>query len=121
MSLERLVLQGFDANPDNLFARICDETSASLRSPLYRADDGSAGAPLPAGGICYFLLSDGSARHAPGETDIMSDVEDYPGPSHDHPAKKGQDPSGRADEGMVKPPARPKPKKEKSRKTLRPQ
>jgi hypothetical protein len=37
----------------------------------------------------------------------MSDTEDYPGPSHNHPEKEGQDPAGRADEGMVKPPSRP--------------
>jgi hypothetical protein len=45
----------------------------------------------------------------------MSDVEDYPGPSR-HPEKQGQDPRGRADEGMVKPPVSPNPKKGKSRK-----
>ena len=47
---------------------------------------------------------------------VMSDSEDYPGPSHDQPEKEGQDPRGRADEEMVKPPERPlqggkKPKK----------
>jgi hypothetical protein len=45
----------------------------------------------------------------------MSDVEDYPGPSR-QPAKQGQDPLERADEGMVKPPVNPVPKKEKTRK-----
>jgi hypothetical protein len=47
----------------------------------------------------------------------MSDTEDYPGPSHNHPEKKGQDPRGRADEEMVKPPARPETddKKKKAR------
>jgi hypothetical protein len=50
------------------------------------------------------------------ETLIMSDVEDYPGPTHNHPEKKGQDPPGRADEGMVKPSVSPEPKKEKPRK-----
>lgn len=48
----------------------------------------------------------------------MSDIEDYPGPTHDHPEKKGRPEQGRADENMVKPPARPKnvpidPKKKK--------
>ena len=37
----------------------------------------------------------------------MSDIEDYPGPTRDHPEKKGQDGLGRSDENMVKPPARP--------------
>jgi hypothetical protein len=41
----------------------------------------------------------------------MSDIEDYPGPSGSHPEKEGQDIEGRADEEMVKPPARPGPKK----------
>ena len=41
----------------------------------------------------------------------MSDVEDYPGPSR-QPAKQGQDPLERADEGMVKPPVNPVPKKD---------
>jgi len=45
----------------------------------------------------------------------MSDVEDYPGPSR-QPVKKGQDPRGRADEGMVKPSTSPHPKKGKNRK-----
>lgn len=49
------------------------------------------------------------------EITAMSDVEDYPGPSR-QPVKKGQDPRGRADEGMVKPPASPHPKKGKTRK-----
>jgi hypothetical protein len=44
----------------------------------------------------------------------MSDVEDYPGPSRNHPEKNGQDPEGRADEEMVKPPVSPEPKKKKS-------
>jgi hypothetical protein len=44
----------------------------------------------------------------------MSDIEDYPGPSHNHPEKEGQDIEGRADEEMVKPPARPEPKKRKT-------
>jgi malate synthase len=44
---------------------------------------------------------------------IMSDVEDYPGPTHNHPEKKGQNQAGRADEGMVKPSVNPEPKKEK--------
>jgi hypothetical protein len=44
----------------------------------------------------------------------MSEVEDYPGPSHNHPEKEGQDPKGRADEEMVTPPAEPEPKKQKS-------
>ncbi len=48
----------------------------------------------------------------------MSDVEDYPGPSR-QPAKQGQDPRGRADEGMVKPPVSPGPKKGKSGKQKR--
>jgi hypothetical protein len=38
----------------------------------------------------------------------MNDTEDYPGPTHGHPDKEGQDPRGRADEDMVKPPAQPK-------------
>jgi hypothetical protein len=37
----------------------------------------------------------------------MSDTEDYPGPTHKQPDKEGQDLRGRADEDMVKPPARP--------------
>jgi hypothetical protein len=49
----------------------------------------------------------------------MSDVEDYPGPSNDQAAKKGQDPRGRADESMVKPAARSEPKKVKSRQQKR--
>ena len=40
-------------------------------------------------------------------TEDMNDTEDYPGPTHNHPDKQGQDPKGRADEDMVKPPARP--------------
>ena len=43
----------------------------------------------------------------------MSDTEDYPGPTHDHPEKQGQNPGGRADEEMVKPPAKPLPDVEK--------
>jgi hypothetical protein len=41
----------------------------------------------------------------------MSDTEDYPGPSHGHPEKKGQDPRGRANEDMTKPSSRPLPEK----------
>lgn len=39
----------------------------------------------------------------------MSETEDYPGPSHNHPEKegKGKDPGEQADEGMVKAPATP--------------
>jgi hypothetical protein len=37
---------------------------------------------------------------------IMSDTEDYPGPSYGHSEKKGQDPRGRANEDMTKPAAR---------------
>jgi hypothetical protein len=37
----------------------------------------------------------------------MSDTEDYPGPSHNHPEKEGKDSVGQADEEMVKPPVRP--------------
>jgi hypothetical protein len=44
----------------------------------------------------------------------MSEVEDYPGPSQNHPEKEGQDPKGRADEEMVTPTAQPGPKKQKS-------
>jgi hypothetical protein len=44
---------------------------------------------------------------------IMSGTEDYPGPTINHPEKEGQDPRGRADEGMVKPPSRPKPERKK--------
>jgi hypothetical protein len=39
----------------------------------------------------------------------MSETEDYPGPSHQHPEKEGQDPGGRANEQMVKPTERTKP------------
>jgi hypothetical protein len=39
----------------------------------------------------------------------MSDTEDYPGPTHAQPEKKGQDPRGRANEDMAKPAARPLP------------
>src|SRR5437868_1641144 len=46
---------------------------------------------------------------------VMSDVEDYPGPSA-HPEKKGQDFRRRADEEMVKPTSRPEPVKAKPRK-----
>jgi hypothetical protein len=50
----------------------------------------------------------------------MSDIEDYPGPSHEHPEKRGQHPRGRADEEMVKPPAKPRPEdvKEKTQNDL---
>jgi len=58
---------------------------------------------------------DPSTYVIPGEITAMSDVEDYPGPSH-QPAKEGQDPRGRADESMVKPPVDPHPKKVKTRK-----
>jgi hypothetical protein len=49
----------------------------------------------------------------------MSDTEDYPGPSQDQPEKDGQDPRGKADEGMVKPPARPE-KQSKEKQTPQP-
>jgi len=39
----------------------------------------------------------------------MSETEDYPGPSHKHPEKEGQDPGGRANEHMVKPTEKSKP------------
>lgn len=45
----------------------------------------------------------------------MNETEDYPGPTHGHPDKQGQDPKGRADEGMVKPPAQPMPEKEEEK------
>jgi hypothetical protein len=45
----------------------------------------------------------------------MSETEDYPGPSQRHPEKQGQDPLGRADEDMVKPPAKPKPDSQKDK------
>jgi hypothetical protein len=45
----------------------------------------------------------------------MNETEDYPGPTHGHPDKQGQDPKGRADEGMVKPPAEPKPETEEKK------
>ncbi|MBV9644664.1 MAG: hypothetical protein JO334_13950 [Verrucomicrobia bacterium] len=41
----------------------------------------------------------------------MSGIEDYPGPSEDHPEKEGQEPRGRSNEEMVKPASRPKPEK----------
>jgi hypothetical protein len=44
----------------------------------------------------------------------VNEVEDYPGPSYNHPEKQGQPPEGRADEEMVKPPARPQSDKKKS-------
>jgi hypothetical protein len=46
----------------------------------------------------------------------MSDTEDYPGPTKDHPEKQGQDPSGRTKEKIAKPPTKPqgKPKKKKN-------
>jgi hypothetical protein len=56
-----------------------------------------------------------ASQHAFYEIVVMSDAEDYPGPSDD-PAKKGQDPHGRATEKMVKPPADGKPEQEKPRK-----
>jgi hypothetical protein len=37
----------------------------------------------------------------------MSDVEDYPGPTNDHPEKTGRDGTANADESMVMPLARP--------------
>jgi hypothetical protein len=43
----------------------------------------------------------------------MSETEDYPGPTQDQPDKEGQDPRGRADEDMVKPPAEPESEKKK--------
>jgi hypothetical protein len=43
----------------------------------------------------------------------MSDTEDYPGPTQDQPDKEGQDPRGRADEEMVKPPAKPETERKK--------
>ena len=43
----------------------------------------------------------------------MSDIEDYPGPTQNQPDKEGQDPRGRADEEMVKPPAKPETEKKK--------
>jgi hypothetical protein len=44
----------------------------------------------------------------------MSDTEDYPGPSKDHPEKQGREGIENADENMVRPPARPEddPKRE---------
>ena len=71
--------------------------------------------------ICYLLLPspETTAKPASYEFVIMSDVEDYPGPSNDQAAKKGQDPRGRADESMVKPAARSEPKKVKSRQQKR--
>jgi len=45
----------------------------------------------------------------------MSDTEDYPGPSRDHPEKQGQHPRGRADEEMVKPPRNPQPESGKEK------
>lgn len=45
----------------------------------------------------------------------MSDVEDYPGPTKEHPEKIGHDGTAKADENMVTPPARPE---EGSRKNL---
>jgi len=38
---------------------------------------------------------------------LMSDVEDYPGPTKDHPEKEGYEETPKADENMVTPPARP--------------
>jgi hypothetical protein len=37
----------------------------------------------------------------------MSDVEDYPGPTKEHPEKIGHDGTAKADQNMVTPPARP--------------
>jgi hypothetical protein len=45
----------------------------------------------------------------------MSETEDYPGPSKRQPEKEGQDPRGRTDEGMVKPPAKPEPDPKKDK------
>jgi hypothetical protein len=45
----------------------------------------------------------------------MSEMEDYPGPTQNHPEKQGQDPRGRADEEMVKPTAPPEPDVKKKR------
>jgi hypothetical protein len=50
---------------------------------------------------------------------VMSDTEDYPGPTQRHPEKQGQDPRGRADEHMVKPPSKPEPDAKKD-KTVEP-
>jgi hypothetical protein len=44
----------------------------------------------------------------------MNDTEDYPGPTKDQPDKEGQDPRGRANEDMVKPPAQPETGKKKN-------
>jgi hypothetical protein len=51
---------------------------------------------------------------------LMSDTEDYPGPTQDQPEKEGQDPRGRANEEMVKPPARPEPDREKEKESGEP-
>jgi len=42
------------------------------------------------------------------EQRFVRNTEDYPGPSNNHPEREEQNPPGRADEGMVKPPARPR-------------
>jgi hypothetical protein len=63
----------------------------------------------------YSTISGPSTYSMACEIATMSDVEDYPGPS-EQPAKQGQDPRGRADEGMVKPPATSGPKKGRPRK-----
>jgi hypothetical protein len=65
--------------------------------------------------LCRAVAHHPSTYVIPGEITAMSDVEDYPGPSH-QPVKEGQNPRGRADESMVKPPADPHPKKGKTRK-----
>jgi hypothetical protein len=46
---------------------------------------------------------------------VMSETEDYPGPTHRQPEKQGQDPRGRADEDMVKPASNPKPEPKKDK------
>jgi hypothetical protein len=45
----------------------------------------------------------------------MSDTEDYPGPTQNQPEKDGQNPLGKADENMVKPPAKPEGPAEKQK------
>jgi hypothetical protein len=53
------------------------------------------------------LVSKPDRKRSLVRTKDMNETEDYPGPTHGHPDKQGQDPKGQADEDMVKPPARP--------------
>lgn len=58
-----------------------------------------------------------SGAQARCELFIMTETEDYPGPTQNQPEKEGQEAPARTDEEMVKPPAKPEveSKEEKAR------